>query len=184
LAGRFHISGTFPEDYMPDPEPPKRDSEASSSLLTPKEVMDAARLLKLLADPNVLAAALPAIFPSIAEPASSEPDRDSLLSKARLVLGARRIRSQYFHPDLFGEPAWEILLALYVAEEAGPRFTISRLAEWIGAPLTTVARWVKALEEQSLVGRADHPTDRRIIFIHLLDKGRKALDSYLAAIPN
>lgn len=169
---------------MPDPELPKRDSEASTPpTLTPKDVMDAARLLKLLADPNVLAAALPAIFPGNAEPASGEPDRHSLLSKARLVLGARRIRSQYFHPDLFGEPAWEILLALYVAEESGPRFTTSRLAEWIGTPLTTVARWVKALEEQSLVGRADHPTDRRVVFIHLLDKGRKALDAYLAAIP-
>jgi DNA-binding MarR family transcriptional regulator len=170
---------------MPESEPLEQgDAELAGMVtLSHKDVINAARLLKLLADPTVLATALPALFPADSEPVTGVADRKALVSKARLVLGARRIRSQYFHRDLFGEPAWEILLALYVAEESGPRFTTSRLAEWVGAPLSTVIRWIRTLEDQSLVGRADHPTDRRIVFIHLLEKGRKALDAYLEAIP-
>jgi len=100
-----------------------------------------------------------------------------------MVLSSRLVREQYFQRDLFGEPAWEILLALYAIDDSGARFTISKLAECINAPLSTVVRWVKTLEEQSLVSRVDHPTDRRIIFVRLLDKGRKAMDDYLNAIP-
>jgi DNA-binding MarR family transcriptional regulator len=106
-----------------------------------------------------------------------------MLAKAELVLSSRRAREQFFDRDLFGEPAWDILLALYVTEEAGARFTVSKLAECIGTPLSTAVRWVHALEEKSLVERIAHPTDRRIMFIQLLDKGRSALDSYLAALP-
>lgn len=151
--------------------------------LTSKDVNDAARLLKLLADPAVLATALPTIFPSGDRPVPPSADRKALLSRARIVFAARRIRAKHFDRDLFGEPAWEILLALYIAEESGPRFTISRLAESIGVPLSTVVRWMRTLEEKSLVGRIDHPTDRRVVSIRLLDKARTALDAYLRAIP-
>ena len=171
---------------MADPERlDLSDAEvAKPATLTSKEVMDAARLLKLLADPAVLATALPAIFPGHGRATASNADRKALLSKAQFELGARRVRAKYFDRDLFGEPAWEILLALYIAEESGPRFTTSKLAEWIGVPLSTVVRWIRTLEEKSLVGRIDHPTDRRIVSIRLLDKGRAALDSYLRAIPD
>lgn len=170
---------------MPDPEPsdPSEPEVAKTVTLTEKDARDAARLFRLLAGSAAIGQASPSFFPRAVTPHEGPPDRQSLISRARIVLGARRIREQYFHRDLFGEPAWEILLALYVAEESGARFTTSSLAEWIGAPLSTVVRWVKTLEEDSLVGRVDHPTDRRIVFIRLLEKGRKGLDAYLGAIP-
>lgn len=146
--------------------------------LTEKDMQDAARLLRLLTDPALLGLPLPSTLP----PAAVD-DPQALVARARIVLGARRLRDQHFDRDLFGEPAWEMLLALYVAEGSGSRFTTGKLAEWIGVPLTTVVRWAKALEEKQLVGRTDHPTDRRIVFIRLLAKGKKALDEYLSAIP-
>lgn len=170
---------------MPDPEPsdPSEPEIAKTVTLTEKDARDAARLFRLLAGSTAMGQVFPSFFPRAVTAENAAPDRQSLISRARIVLGARRIRERYFHRDLFGEPAWEILLALYIAEEAGARFTISTLAEWIGAPLSTVVRWVKTLEEDSLVGRVDHPTDRRTVFIRLLDKGRKGLDAYLGAIP-
>jgi DNA-binding MarR family transcriptional regulator len=99
------------------------------------------------------------------------------------VLNSRRIRKQYFHGDFFGEPAWEILLALYIVEEGEARLSMSRLAEWIEAPLSTVVRWIKSLEEEALVERIDHPTDRRTTFLKLKDEGRRALDAYLGLLP-
>lgn len=170
---------------MPNPErsDPKEPKVAATVTLSEKDAQEAARLLRLLADSRIFGSALPENSPAVADTETVVTDRQSLIERARIVLGARRIRMQFFHPGFFGEPAWEILLALYITEESEARFTASKLAEWIGAPLSTVLRWVKALEEQSLVDRIDHPTDRRICFIRLLDKGRKALDSYLGAIP-
>ena len=169
---------------MPNSERPEQDESNSikTVTLTEKDLKDAARLFRLFADPALLGNKIVELFPAEAQ-GSGATDRQSLVSKARMVLSSRLVREQYFHCDLFGEPAWEILLALYVIEDSGARFTISKLAECINAPLSTVVRWVKTLEEQSLVSRMNHPTDRRIIFVRLLDEGRKAMDDYLGALP-
>ena len=144
---------------------------------------DAVRLFRLFADPALARHDVGMMVPP-GQQASGANDRQALTAKARLILSRRLARQQYFHRDIFGEPAWEILLALYVIEYSGARFTISKLAECINAPLSTVVRWVKTLEEQLLVCRVNHPTDRRIIFVRLLDKGRTALDDYVRAIPD
>ena len=162
--------------------PTLHKSEVSKTVtLTERDLRDMARLFRLLGDPAMLGNLFPANISN--DQSETAPGRQRLLSKAQLVLSSRRAREQYFDRDLFGEPAWDILLALYVTEDAGARFTVSKLAECIGTPLSTAVRWVNALEEKSLVGRVGHQTDRRIIFIQLLDKGRSALDSYLGALP-
>lgn len=167
----------YPERLRPD------DSNIAKTVtLTEKDLEDAARLFKLLVDPAISGNGLSGLLASRSRSATTAVDRQTLIAKARELLDSRHIRKQYFQSDIFGEPAWEILLALYIADDAGARPTMSKLAEWIDGPLTTVARWVKALEEQSLVGRAEHPTDRRIIFIRLLDAGRRALDDYFRAV--
>lgn len=170
---------------MPDPEPPNlgESDVAKTVTLTEKDMKDAARLFKLLVDPTMLGNGFSGPYPAQdKQAAGSTEDRETLTSRARSLLNSRRVRKQYFQSDIFGEPAWEILLALYVTQESGARLTMTKLAEWIEAPLTTVARWVKALEEQSLVQRVEHPTDRRTIFIRLHEAGRSALDAYLASI--
>jgi len=167
---------------MPNSERPTlKDTNRKTVTLTERDLNDAVRLFRLFADPALSGHDIGG-FLSSEERAGGPSDRQSLAAKARLVLSSRLTRERYFRRDLFGEPAWEILLALYVIEDSGARFTISKLAECISAPLSTVVRWVKTLEEQSLVSRVNHPTDRRIIFVRLLDKGRKALDDYLSAI--
>jgi DNA-binding MarR family transcriptional regulator len=170
---------------MPDPKRPD-SSEADISktvTLSEKDVREAARLFRLLADSNLLPNTLPAIFPPVAKSGTDAADRQSLVSRARVVLNSRRIRKQYFNRDLFGEPAWEILLALFITEESAGRLSMGKLAEWIEVPLSTVVRWVKTLEEEGLIERTDHPTDRRTVFIRLREKGKKALDAYLGLLP-
>lgn len=159
-----------------------RADNTKTVTLTEKDLKDAARLFRLFASPAPFENALGSLAPT-GEVAGGVTDRQLLLSRARIVIARRRAREQYFDRDLFGEPAWDALLALYVAADTGSRFTTSKLAEFIGAPLSTVIRWVKTLEQQSLVERGEHPTDRRIVFVNLLDKGRKALDAYLGAMP-
>ena len=50
---------------------------------------------------------------------------------------------------MFGEPAWDMLLALYFTEDAGPRQTVGRLIKMSNAPTTSALRWVHYLEKSS-----------------------------------
>ena len=79
---------------------------------------------------------------------------------------------------MFGEPAWEILLLLYVSQGSA-RFTASRLAQVAGYSKATAIRWMDYLEKERLIQRRPHPTDQRSIFVELTDKGTASLEMYL-----
>lgn len=144
-------------------------------VLSERDAREAARLLRVLTQ----------AFDD--QPSSFECgddlSRDDLILRARIVLNSRRHRSHFFNPAMFGEPAWDMLLVLYVTERSEGRQSIGRLAEWIETPLTTAIRWIDYLEKERLVKREPHPNDKRVMFIRLSDKGRELLDSYLSGTP-
>ncbi|MES2902941.1 MAG: MarR family transcriptional regulator [Pseudomonadota bacterium] len=170
---------------MPDPEPPTsvKAGTAKTVSLTERDVLDAARLLHLISDGltgvNFLSSDKESQRRSSAEP----PERDELVDRARSVVHTRRLRARHFGRAMFAEPAWDMLLRLYLADSAQERQTIGQLTEGIETALTTVLRWVGYLEKEELVERQDHPTDRRIVFIRLTNKGRTALEAYLTELP-
>jgi DNA-binding MarR family transcriptional regulator len=165
---------------MPKSDKGRIGAETAKTVsLSERDLKDAARLFRRLADAALAANGLPE-FPS--GPLATQ-DRETLISRARIVLNARRLRERHFNRIMFGEPAWDILLMLYASEQSAGRLTVSRLAEWVETPLTSVVRWVNFLEEEGLVARQAHPTDRRTFFVVLLGKGRAALDAYLGMIP-
>lgn len=111
----------------------------------------------------------------------SGEDRPILVDRARLAFENRRRRSQHFSSAMFGEAAWDMLLALYVKEQSGTRHSVSELCELSGAPQTTALRWLDYLENKDhLVAREPSPTDRRIFLVGLTDKGRESLDLYFS----
>ena len=166
---------------MPTAEQPAAaDDPLKTIRLTESDAREAARLMQLLSE----AASEPSSEPDLLPPVDDGPDRADLIARARIVIKGRRMRGRYFSPSIFGEPAWDILLVLYIADVSGDRQTIGKLAEWIATPASTVMRWVGYLEREELVERHPHPTDRRIMFIRLTDKGRSGLDAYLRALPN
>jgi DNA-binding MarR family transcriptional regulator len=99
---------------------------------------------------------------------------------ARALLDDRKRRSAIFNPGMFGEPAWELLLNLYITDQGGPRLTIGKLIQVAGLPQSTSLRWLDYLEDQKLIVRNEHPTDARTAFVELTDKAREALASYLS----
>jgi DNA-binding MarR family transcriptional regulator len=99
---------------------------------------------------------------------------------ARAILEDRKRRAQIFSPGMFGEPAWELLLNLYVMDKHGPRLTIGRLIQLAGAAPSTSLRWLEYLVVQGLISREQHPTDARTAFVELTDKARDALGTYLS----
>jgi len=94
----------------------------------------------------------------------------------------RRLRTEYFNPSIFGEPAWDMLLLLYVSEHAGKRQTIRRLADRVSTPVTTAARWIHYLVKERLVQKEPSPNDRRMTYVTLLDKGRAMIEDYFSSI--
>lgn len=98
--------------------------------------------------------------------------------------GSRHLHSPskegcHFGPAFFGEPAWEMLLVLYVSQRTH-RSTTTQIARLSQAPMTTALRWMEALEREDLVERQRHPTDGRMTFIRLTAKGHSAVELYLS----
>jgi DNA-binding MarR family transcriptional regulator len=154
------------------------DSGATTTLrLRVAELESLVRLLReLLAQFEQAAVMLDTNEPSIAKEAVASP----LVAAARNILTARRRRARQFSKAMFGEPAWDMLLALYAHMNDGPRHSIGRLVVFSGAPSTTALRWLDYLEKGQLVMRCPNPTDRRSEFIQLTDKGRAKLEEYLS----
>lgn len=94
-------------------------------------------------------------------PADAPPDA---VEVARRIYRLRRMRDQAFGPGLFGEPAWDLLLDLYIAASE-PR-PVSVIAASIAASASTDdLRWLDLLEEHGLVDRvhAGREANRAIV---------------------
>lgn len=104
--------------------------------------------------------------------------RHELIQAGRNLFRLRALRNDIFPAAMFGEPAWDILLALYCGLD-GQRPSITTLTDLIKTPTTSVIRWVDYLEAQRLVTRVPCPFDRRVALVELTEKARANLDWYL-----
>lgn len=96
---------------------------------------------------------------------------------ARAVLTARQTRKSVFASAIFGEPAWNMLLSLYV-HGRGERLTVTRLAQLSDAPLTTAIRWIEYLDQSRLLARRQHPNDARVVLVELTEQAQSKLELY------
>lgn len=94
----------------------------------------------------------------------------------------RRRRAEIFADDtLFGEPAWDILLDLFVAAEKGKRVAVSSACIGAGVPNTTALRWLNVLETRGLVEREDDNRDARRSFVRLTTRGHTLMREYFSS---
>lgn len=101
----------------------------------------------------------------------------------RDLLKSRRARDRFFDPELFADPAWDILLELYAAELGQQRTSVSALCAAAAVPATTALRWIKTLEKNGLLVRTDDPMDGRRTFISLTSDAFDRMERYFKAIP-
>lgn len=104
------------------------------------------------------------------------------LHRARALIEQRRLRRRFLPEELFHEPAWDMLLALYVALHDQRVMNVKTLVSSADAPVTTSQRWIEHLAKLGLVRRVVDPVDRRRIEVSLSDDGRRAIEAYLVAI--
>lgn len=98
---------------------------------------------------------------------------------ARLMIDVRKKRASVFPPSLLGEPGFDILIGLYVAEAAGENLSTKHVCSMSPVPTTTAQRAIVELERLKLVSRREAGDDRRRTMVQLTDDGCAMVDRYL-----
>jgi hypothetical protein len=103
-----------------------------------------------------------------------------LLAAAHGLWSARGVRDRIFGRDLFPNPAWNILLDLFIAGEEGRSVTIKSACAAAGVPQSTALRYIAHLIEVRLAARQQHPSDARSAHLRLSERGRRQMVTYLS----
>jgi hypothetical protein len=139
--------------------------------------------LQPLADELVaIAARLRDVAAAPAPPQRSQRSERRYLAQARQAYSLRRKRAAIFgNPELFGEPAWDILLDLYIAHADGKPVSVSSACIGSAAPPTTGLRWLGVLAEEGLVARENDADDHRRVLVRLTHAGISAMERFFDA---
>jgi DNA-binding MarR family transcriptional regulator len=80
---------------------------------------------------------------------------------------------------MFGEPAFDLLLCLYV--QSGQKgISLTSLATPTGIPYSSAIRWIRYLADKGFVECAESRSDRRATSIQLTRSGRSVMDEFLS----
>lgn len=101
--------------------------------------------------------------------------------KARRLYSERRRREKHFGSGggLFAEPAWDILLDLFIAYEEGKSQSTSTTCIGACVPQTTGLRWIALLEREGLVHSWPDQRDGRCRMLGLTPDGVEKMVRYL-----
>jgi hypothetical protein len=105
------------------------------------------------------------------------------VERAEALYELRRVREVFFgdNADLFCEPAWDMLLDIFIGQERGRRLSVSDTCMGSGVPTTTALRWISVLEGRGLIEKVRDPHDARRSFVCLTPQGYDTLRLYLEA---
>lgn len=95
------------------------------------------------------------------------------------ILKSRRRRDSVFGAELFGEPAWDIMLSLFLAEKQQIRVSVSDACRASASPQTTGLRWIKLLEVEGWLERKCDVLDGRRMWLTLTYRARSVMRDYL-----
>jgi hypothetical protein len=102
-----------------------------------------------------------------------------LASVARIEYRARGYRSVFFDSDLFGEPAWDMLLDLFIETVEGRKVAVTSLCIASRAPSTTALRYVNELEKRGILIREKSRFDQRTSYLGLSPDAFLKIGNYL-----
>lgn len=106
--------------------------------------------------------------------------RRILQTRARAAWSIRRSRSQYFDPAMLGEPAFDLMLALYGSEPFGNALDFGQILG-AGGSLNSTDRWLDYLQHNELV-RCSESTDERSKLVQLTAQGIELMDRFLTTM--
>lgn len=143
------------------------------------ELLAMARELEMAMHDSSAAALPSSTGPAIT--ASANQDHPVWVELARQTYEDRRRRHKIFQSDeLFGEPAWDILLDLFIAAKERRRVSVTSACIGSAVPSTTALRWISILERQGFLTREADPGDARRVYVRLSPSGYEAMLEYFS----
>lgn len=100
----------------------------------------------------------------------------------RHYLRCRSRRDALFHKGDLADPAWDMLIALYLADDEAAHRSIISLCDASRLPQSTALRWVNRLCDAKLVYREPDPTDRRRVYLRPTAEGKNKAAAWLAML--
>ena len=94
-----------------------------------------------------------------------------MLAIARHAWEIRERRSDHFAGELFGEPAWDMLLHLFIGHLEGDTISVRSCCVALGMSNTTALRYLVVFGEAGLVRRVDLDDDANKTFIAITSLG-------------
>lgn len=94
-------------------------------------------------------------------------DRLSFAEFAVRLRADRRTLRHAVGNDLFVEPAWDMLLDLFITRSEAKYTSVSALCLASCVPNSTALRWIGTLEKRGLIVRRADQCDKRRFFVHL-----------------
>lgn len=107
------------------------------------------------------------------------PDEARLAAIAQQKYDNRRRRDAIFQSGMFAEPAWDMLLDLYVQQHLKRPVSIHSLCIAAAVPPTTALRWIGKLVDGGMMVRVPSRRDNRVVHVALSDRGREYMEEYL-----
>ncbi|MDB5715474.1 MAG: hypothetical protein JWO15_2871 [Sphingomonadales bacterium] len=107
---------------------------------------------------------------------------DEPVDHARLaerIYRSRRDRERLFDNNIFADPAWDLLLDLFVRSERKEQVSISSACHAASVPEATALRYLKVLTEKNYVERVSHPNDKRSTMLKMTVFGRNLMLEWL-----
>ena len=118
-----------------------------------------------------------------ADEISSALNPRKLLALAEQAYADRRRRDRIIgQSELFGEPAWDILLDLFIVKLKDRDVSVSSACIGSAAPPTTGLRWLGVLEDNGLVLREKDLADQRRILVRISDEGVARMRDYFETL--
>jgi hypothetical protein len=112
-------------------------------------------------------------------PGGANSGQVDALAEAHRLLRQRHSRDHVFGPELFGEPAWDLLLDLYIA--ASEQRPVSAISASIAAAVSVdeAVGWLTRLEELGLIERLYGGTEMKRAIVALSDTGLNQMTQLL-----
>ncbi len=112
----------------------------------------------------------------------NQPTKGQLSQLACKIYDSRRTRDRVLSNHLFGEPAWDMLLALYCLPARGEMLRPTALSHAAAVQETTGLRWQAILTREGLIERGPQQLPSRRQYVRLTPKGRSLMNRYLTRI--
>lgn len=105
--------------------------------------------------------------------------RDPRMLIAKWIYSSRQDRPGGSDTRLFGEPAWDIILDIYIHQAKGRSTSITAACIGSHAPATTALRYIDLLCELDWVEKIPDDNDRRRSLLALTASAKDQMDGYL-----